>query len=390
MKFYMALVGLIVAITLSACSAATDDVVQPESDLVPAAVVIRSGSVAAFVENVSLVASAEFAGNQILVEVDGANIGIVGVAAASHDAPSQVFVGQALKLSATDLEPNSLTEAWLFSTPTLLGVFSVDGEGVLSASLVIGDAVEVGQHQLQIRSVSRQGRKVVVALNVSLQAEATPAGQDTDSGLSEGSQQATRDATAPQASADRERADTSPVEGRQREQTVEQGPSANVGRVETGPRPDQQRAREEAAARERAEEERQAAERAETARVEAERAAAEREEAERRAAARQAAEEEAARRAAADAESEVLAAARTHAEAVTQQEAGRVAARRESQCRSTPYSPVSCPGSGRRAGEAHYAENIGPNLARFEYEFMARDYNAVYERYLREYLAAAG
>ena len=370
--------GFAAAVALSACAAGTGEVAGSESELVPAAVVIRTGSVAAFVEDASLVASAELTGNQISVEVDDASITVVGVASASPDTPSQVVVGEPLTLNASGLQPGSLAEVWLLSTPTFLGSFPVDQGGVLFASLAIDDAVELGQHQLQIRSVSQHGRKVVVALNVSVQVESTPASKPAADGGSSADSQRTAESTAPHEPSEQEAARTSDQE------RVEQEAAAR------------ERAEREAAERraaERAEAERVAAERAEAERVAAERAAAERAEADRRAAARQAAEADAARRAAADAESEVLAAARAHAEVVTRQEADAEAGRVRRACESRALSPTvraTCGARGRQAGEVYYEEAIGPNTSRFEYEFMARDYNAVYERLLRQYLADIG
>lgn len=403
--------ALAAAVALSACAAGTGDVAGSESELVPAAVVVRTGSVAAFVEDASLVASAELTGNQISIEVDGASITVVGVASASPDAPSQVVVGEPLTLNASGLQPESLAEVWLFSTPTFLGSFPVDQGGVLSASFAIDDAVELGQHQLQIRSVSQHGRKVVVALNVSVRTESTSGLQAGTDLAPSGDSEATSNPDASLESSASDALDHSDTEGQQRERAGEQSPSPEVGQANSSLSTDRARAADEAAARERAdreaaerraaeraEEELKAAERAEAERIAAEQAAAERvaaerAEADRRAAVRQAAEADAARRAASDAESEVVAAARTHAEAITQQQAAAVAASSESYCRSRARSSSAaqiCPGRGRRAGEEHYEETIGPNTARFEYEFMARDYNAVYERLLRQYLADVG
>jgi hypothetical protein len=155
----------------------------------------------------------------MLVEVDGISIAIAGFAVASHDASSQVLVGQALTLSATGLKPESLAEVWLFSTPTDLGSFTVDGEGMLSASFTIDDAVEVGQHQLQIRGVSRHGRRVVISENVSLK---TSAGIVDDSAVSKTPNEVARPLPSPNPAAEQAAAQRAEAEREAAEQAAAQ------------------------------------------------------------------------------------------------------------------------------------------------------------------------
>jgi len=370
---------------LGAVGCTSDASDKSDSQATLAAVVIRSGQVAVVNDGVATEPQISVSADGLEIAVAETSVSVRGIALTDDQGTSVLAPGQTLEVAAEGFQPDSQVEMWVFSTPRLIATFRVETSGRVEGSVEIPNDLESGNHQLQFRGPSSQGAQLVVAISVSIQDGSADA-------PAEGS-------TEPTANNDSSGQNAGTTGGVKPAVPGETGQDAATERAAEERRAAERAAQErQAADRAAAEQARQAAERAAQERQAAERAAAERAvveraEADRRAAARQAAEAEAARRAAADAESEVLVAARTHAEAVTQQEAARVAASSESTCRRNALSPTAaniCPGRGRRAGEEYYEQNIGTNIARFEYEFMARDYNAVYERYLRQYLAEIG
>lgn len=295
--------------------------------------------------------------------------------------------GQAIDFQASGLQAESTAEAWAFSTPRLLVTTEVDNQGRANASLSLSEDFESGQHQLQLRGIHLDGAPLVVALNVVVAetpGSAPQQSQDNSAQQDTPPDNAPARTESPESSANSESPSPNTAQN-QAEQARQAAERAAAERAEE----------ERQAAAERAEQERQAAEaRAEEERQAAERAAAERAEQERQAAERAAAEAQAAQRAESAAREEVLAAARIAAEEVAQQEANIWAADAEQYCRDRAMdirvANMSCPGTGRRAGEEHYATMIGPITAAVEAEYIALYYFNLYDQYYRQFLSEAG
>lgn len=329
------------------------------------------------------------------IETAGLTIAVTGFSG-ENDGRLTISRGLAIEIQASGLQAGSSAEVWAFSTPRLLGTIEADGRGLADGEISLPEDFEVGQHQLQLRGFYGDGASLVVALNVVVDETPGPAprqSQDNSAQQDTPPNNAPARTESPESSVDSESPSPN-IAQNQAEQARQTAERAAAERA-AAERAAAERAEEERqAAAERAEQKRQAAEaHAEEARQAAERAEAERAEQERQAVVRASAESDAAARAASAAEAEVLGAARAAAEAAVRSSADRAAAKSESYCRSRARSQIAagiCPSRGRDAGEAYYSENIGPVTAAYEYDYMARDYNAVYDRYYRQFLSEAG
>lgn len=76
--------------------------------------------------------------------------------------------GDAITIGGAGLAPNSEASTWLFSTPRLLGILTVDANGAFSERYTIGEDVEPGDHTSQINGLAPDGtlRSVEVAVEV--------------------------------------------------------------------------------------------------------------------------------------------------------------------------------------------------------------------------------
>lgn len=79
----------------------------------------------------------------------------------------QVFHGDMFTVEVSGLQPGSVVEVWLFSTPKFLGSAVVSADGTLTASFEIPAGVHVGAHTAQFDAVSADGSPLSV--NTALQ-----------------------------------------------------------------------------------------------------------------------------------------------------------------------------------------------------------------------------
>jgi hypothetical protein len=69
--------------------------------------------------------------------------------------------GGTLEIRGTGLTPGSTVEAWIYSTPTLVGRLTTGPDGSIDAVLVLPE-VEAGAHTLEVRGVDAAGASFVV------------------------------------------------------------------------------------------------------------------------------------------------------------------------------------------------------------------------------------
>jgi hypothetical protein len=78
----------------------------------------------------------------------------------------RVLRGGTIALEGSGFAPNSLVDVTIFSTPTKLGVVTVDGEGALSAELVVPRSVLPGTHTLKFDGSTPEGELLSVVIGV--------------------------------------------------------------------------------------------------------------------------------------------------------------------------------------------------------------------------------
>lgn len=84
-----------------------------------------------------------------------------------------VVQNDSFEVSGSGFQPNSTVDVWLFSTPALLGVAEVDGDGDFTGTYQLPAGTPVGTHTLQVNGLSPAGE--LRTLNTGVTLQATPA-----------------------------------------------------------------------------------------------------------------------------------------------------------------------------------------------------------------------
>jgi hypothetical protein len=74
--------------------------------------------------------------------------------------------GSRVRVFAEGLKPNTSVEAWLFSSPTWLGIAKVDKKGILSQIYTLPKNVKPGQHRIALEAITAAGDDVSIALGI--------------------------------------------------------------------------------------------------------------------------------------------------------------------------------------------------------------------------------
>jgi hypothetical protein len=82
------------------------------------------------------------------------------------DGTIQLIRGHSVSITATGFAPDQDVNAWLFSDPILLGNTKTNGKGTVRDSFVVPPVTPNGDHTLQIRLLSTDGKIVNFGLPV--------------------------------------------------------------------------------------------------------------------------------------------------------------------------------------------------------------------------------
>jgi hypothetical protein len=143
----------------------------------PTAPTAEPGQVTALVGGVATPVSVERKNNEIVMVVGTVSLGIKGLDAENSVVPLDADGGirvtdsNKIELVATGLAPNSLVNAWVFSTPTPLGEAKSDAAGVLRAVFTTAKELEPGKHRIVFSSISANGENVVVSLGIEIETD---------------------------------------------------------------------------------------------------------------------------------------------------------------------------------------------------------------------------
>jgi len=77
-------------------------------------------------------------------------------------------VGDRIRIRMAGFQPGSQVEAWMFSTPVLLGRTTVGADGMLNRDFVVPASVESGLHRIALTAVSADGKKATIGLGVKI------------------------------------------------------------------------------------------------------------------------------------------------------------------------------------------------------------------------------
>ena len=110
--------------------------------------------------------------NQIVIQAAGITTTINGLSESGAQAPLNkdgnvpLQGGSRVRVFAEGFKPNSIVEAWLFSTPTWLGNAKVDEKGTLSQIFTLPKDVKPGQHRIALKAITAAGDEVSIALGI--------------------------------------------------------------------------------------------------------------------------------------------------------------------------------------------------------------------------------
>ena len=74
--------------------------------------------------------------------------------------------GEHIRINVNGFKPGSTVEAWLFSTPTLLGTAKVSATGSVVASFIIPASTPNGSHRIAIVATTNDGKPATLAVGV--------------------------------------------------------------------------------------------------------------------------------------------------------------------------------------------------------------------------------
>ena len=112
-------------------------------------------------------------GTGILVGLPGFNMLLDTTGGAVTYEGSNIVLSSArtARSSGEGFLPGSEVEVWVFSTPTLLGTVTVDGNGTFSGDFPVPNDLPVGNHTLQAEGFNAQGLPRSVAVGVVLKGD---------------------------------------------------------------------------------------------------------------------------------------------------------------------------------------------------------------------------
>jgi hypothetical protein len=110
--------------------------------------------------------------NQIVIQAAGITTTINGLSKSGAPVPLNkdgnvpLQGGSRVRVFAEGFKPNSIVEAWLFSTPTWLGNAKVDEKGTFSRIYILPKDVKPGQHRIALKAVTAVGDEISIALGI--------------------------------------------------------------------------------------------------------------------------------------------------------------------------------------------------------------------------------
>lgn len=114
------------------------------------------------------------ANNQIVIQAAGITTTINGLSKSGAPVPLNkdgnvpLQGGSRVRVFAEGLKPNTSVEAWLFSSPTWLGIAKADEKGTLSQIFTLPKDAKSGLHRIALNAITAAGDEVSIALGVVL------------------------------------------------------------------------------------------------------------------------------------------------------------------------------------------------------------------------------
>jgi hypothetical protein len=140
----------------------------------PSAPSVVAGSAAVNVGGKTETATVERANNQLVVSV-GALKAVVGglnpdgsQMALDDDGNVRLNSGDTVRIKLAGFKPGTQMEAWLFSTPVLLGTSKVGADGAVTGSFTIPKNAPEGAHRVVIVAQTMDGKPATLAVGINV------------------------------------------------------------------------------------------------------------------------------------------------------------------------------------------------------------------------------
>jgi len=88
------------------------------------------------------------------------------IAALDADGNVRLKPGDTVRIKLAGFKPGSVVEAWLFSTPQLLGTAKVGGDGVVVGTFIIPKNVSQGSHRIAVVAQTVDGKPATLAVGI--------------------------------------------------------------------------------------------------------------------------------------------------------------------------------------------------------------------------------
>ena len=140
----------------------------------PSAPSVISGTAALKVGDKTETATVERADNQLVVSA-GALKAVVGglnpdgsQMSLDDDGNVRLSTGDAVRIKLAGFKPGAVMEAWLFSTPVLLGTTKVGADGSVTGMFTIPKNAPEGAHRVVIVAQTSDGKPATLAIGINV------------------------------------------------------------------------------------------------------------------------------------------------------------------------------------------------------------------------------
>ncbi len=139
----------------------------------PEAPAVAPGEAAATADGEVIETTVTRADNQITATAGDVSTSVFGLVAdgtrVALNAEGNLVLneGDKLVVSSSGYAPNQDVDAWLYSTPSLLGTMTADGDGIVSGAFNLPSGLDVGDHRLVLSGKNPDGAAVLVGIGLS-------------------------------------------------------------------------------------------------------------------------------------------------------------------------------------------------------------------------------
>jgi hypothetical protein len=91
-----------------------------------------------------------------------------GITALDADGNVQLKPGDTVRIKLAGFKPGSIVEAWLFSTPQLMGTAKVGADGTVVGTFTVPKNVDKGSHRIAVVAKTTDGKSATLTVGVKI------------------------------------------------------------------------------------------------------------------------------------------------------------------------------------------------------------------------------